>query len=276
MGSPKLFRIGEIARLFHLSVSSIRHYEHLGLLTPEYTDPESGYRYYTARQFEVFNTIRYLRALDMPLEEIADFLKNRDVDNIENKLRQQMETVVQKRQELQRIERKIDNRLQQLRYAQTAALGQISLIRTPPCRLFQLSESLRIREYRDMEMPTSRLAQAHGEAAVFLGKVGVSISRDHLLEGRLEEYDGVFLVLDDEDSFEEKTTFLPETMCVSVCFRGSHPQAPEQYRRLIRYISDRDLAICGFSREITIIDYGLTQDTDKFVTEIKIPVEQKK
>ena len=123
MGSPKLFQIGEMARLFHLSVSSIRHYEQLGLLKPEYTDPETGYRYYTPRQFEVFNTIRYLRALDLPLQEIADFLQNRDVDNIEKKLRQQMDAVVRKRQELQRIERKIDNRLRQIQDAQASELG---------------------------------------------------------------------------------------------------------------------------------------------------------
>lgn len=70
----RLFSIGEMAKLFQLSVSSIRHYEALGLLTPEYVDPATGYRYFGPRQFEVFNTIRYLRALDMPLEEIADFL----------------------------------------------------------------------------------------------------------------------------------------------------------------------------------------------------------
>ena len=183
MGSPKLFQIGEMARLFHLSVSSIRHYEQLGLLKPEYTDPETGYRYYTPRQFEVFNTIRYLRALDMPLQEIADFLQNRDVDNIEKKLRQQMDAVVRKRQELQRIERKIDNRLRQIQDAQASELGRITLERTPVCRLFRLRESLRIREYQDMELPTSRLAQAQGEAVVFLGKVGVSVSRERLLTG---------------------------------------------------------------------------------------------
>ena len=69
----KLLRIGDVARLFHLSVSSLRHYESLGLLTPEFVDPETGYRYYSVRQFEALNTIRYLRALDMPLDEIADF-----------------------------------------------------------------------------------------------------------------------------------------------------------------------------------------------------------
>ena len=39
-----LFQIGDMARLFDLSVSSIRHYEALGLLTPEYIDPATGYR----------------------------------------------------------------------------------------------------------------------------------------------------------------------------------------------------------------------------------------
>jgi len=56
-------------------VSSLRHYEALGLVTPEYVDPSTNYRYYSVRQFEPLNTIRYLRAMDMPLTEIADFCK---------------------------------------------------------------------------------------------------------------------------------------------------------------------------------------------------------
>ena len=75
MDKPKLFQIGDVAKLFHLSVSSLRHYENVGLLTPEYIAPGTGYRYYSPRQFEALNTIRYLRALDMPLAEIADFLQ---------------------------------------------------------------------------------------------------------------------------------------------------------------------------------------------------------
>ena len=46
--------------------------------------------------FEVLNTIRYLRALDMPLTEIEDFLKNRDISKIEEKLVQQKKIVLEK------------------------------------------------------------------------------------------------------------------------------------------------------------------------------------
>ena len=119
--TQELFSIGDVAHLFHLSVSSLRHYETIGLLTREYTDPATGYRYYGPRQFEVLNTIRYLRALDMPLGQIRAFLRNRDVGRIEQLLREQKAAVVRKQAELQRVERKIDNRLRQLHAAQTAA-----------------------------------------------------------------------------------------------------------------------------------------------------------
>ena len=69
MDRKNLFPIGEVSKLFHISVSSLRHYEHIGLLTPEYISSDSGYRYYGTEQFEVLNTIRYLRALDMPLSD---------------------------------------------------------------------------------------------------------------------------------------------------------------------------------------------------------------
>ena len=114
MEKKELFQIGEVSRLFHISVSILRHYDKIGLLQPEYTDPDSGYRYYSTRQFECLNTIRYLRALDMPLDKIALFLKNRNLDTIQELLLQQKKEVQQKRLELELIERKIEKRLAQM------------------------------------------------------------------------------------------------------------------------------------------------------------------
>ena len=57
-----------------LRVGTLPHYEKQSLLQPEYIDPETRYRYYSTRQFESLNTIRYLRVLDTPLNQIADFI----------------------------------------------------------------------------------------------------------------------------------------------------------------------------------------------------------
>ena len=111
MDRKNLFPIGKVSKLFHISISSLRHYENIGLLTPEYVSPDSGYRYYGTEQFEVLNTIRYLRALDMPLSEIEDFLKSRDIDRIEEKLRQQKQAVLKKQQALYCRAQNADRRL---------------------------------------------------------------------------------------------------------------------------------------------------------------------
>ena len=140
-------------------------------------------------------------------------------------------------------------------------------------RIAIVRDSLRIKEPLDMEAPIRRLEQTHTEAVIFLGKVGVSISDENLKVGSFEQYDGIFLVLDDEDKFDGEVVCLPKTLCVSVRFRGSHTESPEQYKRLIDYINKNGLEINGFSREITMIDYGITNDTEKFVTEISIPVK---
>ena len=272
MEKSGLFSIGEIAKLFHLSVGTLHHYERLRLLQPEYTDPRTGYRYYSTRQFESLNTIRYLRVLDTPLDQIADFLKNRDINHIQELLRQQKETVIRKRRELENIEKKIDHRLRQIEDAVSSELDVIRFVTCPARRITWIHNPLRIGSSLDLEMPIRRLEGEQKDAMVFLGKIGVGISQDHLKAHAYEKYDLVFLLLDPEDEFEGYTHRLPSETCITLRFCGCHTDAPARYQKLAAFIDDHNLQISGFSREITMIDYGITNDTDKFVTEIQIPI----
>lgn len=273
MDRKGVFSIGEVSKLFHISVSSLRHYENIGLLHPEYTSPDTGYRYYGTEQFEVLNTIRYLRALDMPLAEIEDFLKNKDISCIEEKLMQQKKIVLEKQQELKRVEQKINHRLNGLSEAQHMSLDTVTLERLPAGRIVWVEAPLKIEDSQDMEAPIRKLDQSQAEAVVFLGKVGLGISAEHLQTSEYQKYDGIFLILDDEDIYDGETMPVAEVLCVRLCFRGSHAEAPGQYKKLLDYIKKHQMQIVGFSREITLIDYGITNDPEKFVTEICIPVK---
>jgi len=64
---------------------------------------------------------------------------------------EQKAAVVRKQAELQRVERKIDNRLRQLHDAQTAELGTIRLVRSPACRIVWMSGALELHSFLDME-----------------------------------------------------------------------------------------------------------------------------
>jgi effector-binding domain-containing protein len=107
---------------------------------------------------------------------------------------------------------------------------------------------------------------------VFLGKVGAGISREQLLAGKYDQYNMVFLILDSEDQYAGPAEILAAETCVTVRFCGSHKDAPAYYEKLAEYIKEQKLQITGFSKEITMIDFGLTNDPDQFVTEIQIPV----
>ena len=181
MDKSGLFQIGDIAKMFCLSVGTLRHYEKMGLLIPEFIDESTGYRYYSTRQFESLNTIRYLRVLDTPLEQISDFLKNRNVEHIQELLQQQKETVKCKRRELEIIERKIDNRLRQIEDAVSSELDTIRFVTYPARRITCIRNPLSVYSYLDLEVPIRQLEGKQKDALVFLGKIGVGITKEHLI-----------------------------------------------------------------------------------------------
>lgn len=272
----KLFKIGEVARIFNISMGTIRHYGKAGLLKPEYVDEESGYRYYSDRQFEVLNTIRYLRVLDMSLEEIADFLKDRDIDVIEEKLENQKALIARKQHELELVSRKIDHRLEQIRDAVQSELDVIRECTIPASRIVWMRDSLKLSTYLDLEEQIRILQKNQSQPLVFMGKVGVGISQETLIAEKYGNYELVYIILDEEDKYDGETEYIEELTCVSVRFNGSHKEAPAYYKALARYIKENGMEIAGFSREVTLIDNGITNDESKFVTQISIPVMKKK
>ncbi len=273
MEEKQLFQIGEVAKMFRVSMGTLRHYEDRGLLKPEYIDPATGYRYYGVRQLEVLNTIRYLRVLDFPLSQIADFLGNRDISVIEEKLENQKKIIEEKLRSLEIISRKIDHRLQMLRDAANSTLDEIQIMEVPEIRVHMVQSSLKLASYLDLEYVIRKLDENQTEPLFFLGKIGVGISKEKLAHGEFSHYDHVFLILDEEDDYQGVTEQIPAHTCAVVRFRGSHPEAPKYYRLLMDYIVKNKYTITGPAQEITLIDDGLTSDSEKFVTEIRIPIQ---
>jgi DNA-binding transcriptional MerR regulator len=72
--STNLLTIGSFARATQLSLKALRLYAELGLLSPTWIDPASGYRYYHRDQVPTGRLMRMLREIDMPLATIRQVL----------------------------------------------------------------------------------------------------------------------------------------------------------------------------------------------------------
>jgi DNA-binding transcriptional MerR regulator/effector-binding domain-containing protein len=66
--------VGRFATMTHLSVKTLHHYHHVGLLEPAHIDSETGYRYYSLDQLPTAQLIRRLRDLRMPVADVRDVL----------------------------------------------------------------------------------------------------------------------------------------------------------------------------------------------------------
>lgn len=76
MNKERYISTGEFAKLAGVTKHTLFYYDEIGLFSPE-IKMENGYRRYSFAQLEVFDVIYMLRSLDMPLDEIREYMRNR-------------------------------------------------------------------------------------------------------------------------------------------------------------------------------------------------------
>ena len=69
-----MLKIGDFSRLSGVSIRMLRHYDEIDLLKPAWTDPESGYRYYSPEQLTVAGRINALKDMGFGLAAIGEIL----------------------------------------------------------------------------------------------------------------------------------------------------------------------------------------------------------
>ena len=74
-----LYSIGETAKLLGITNQTLHYYDEVGLVKPAYINRTTGYRYYTSRQFQRIDRIKYLQSLGFSLEEIKASIERLEV-----------------------------------------------------------------------------------------------------------------------------------------------------------------------------------------------------
>lgn len=108
--------IGQMAKLNHTTLATLRHYDKVGILSPVYVNPETGYRYYDVQQCLVFHMIQHHKALNMSLKEIKEILRWNDYDFLEQIYKKKLDEVNQalaefefRKEELERMMKGADH-----------------------------------------------------------------------------------------------------------------------------------------------------------------------
>ena len=97
-----LLSIGDMSKHTGVAIKSLRYYERVGVLKPTYTDPDTGYRYYSLDQRYLVHLIMLCIQLDIPLKEMSEFIDSDDKINFRKFLTQGKKIAENKMQALKR------------------------------------------------------------------------------------------------------------------------------------------------------------------------------
>jgi MerR family transcriptional activator of bmr gene len=104
----KLFSIGEISRIKGITKKALRFYDGIGLLSPSFTNPDNGYRFYAMEQFIQIDIIKALRGMDVSPLDIRTIVTRKDTGELMRFLDAQRLIAGGKIEELRRVVETID------------------------------------------------------------------------------------------------------------------------------------------------------------------------
>ena len=274
-----MFRIGEFSRIALVSGRLLRYYDEIGLLSPEFTDQQTGYRYYSAHQLPRLNRILVLKELGLSLEQVARLLdQDTSIDEIRGMLtlrKAQIERTVQ--EEMIRF-RDIESRLNQLE-----THGQIQapdvIIKSVPAQAY-----LAVREVLPGMNAVRRLVEkvyAAVPAAVGknnLGHIAIAIHSPMFDPDALDFEVGYLLTGKAPDSVklsDERTLTLRELpaadMLATIIHIGPVNDSHASYGVLANWIETNQYQMLGTGREI-MMQLPVRGVEDEAVIEFQLPV----
>lgn len=244
-----LISIGRMAELNRVGVSTLRLYDKLNLLKPQYVDQETGYRYYDIHQNARMDMIAYMRELGMSLAEIGDVFNREDLALIEEILARKNEQIHEQIRRLRAQHDAVERAIASVeRYRKSPAAGVTSLeyidrrfVWGVPCQSNFYAEGI-----DGYEKELARLRQElidHGFDHIHSYNVGTSIRQeDFERENFVPEQTFVFTGA--RSSAPGYTAVLDSGMYACIYLDGFEDEIPCA-RRLLRFCREKNYRVAG-------------------------------
>lgn len=268
----KYYRIGEISRLYKISTDILRYYDKIGLMSPDFIG-ENGYRYYSKKQIWKLNNIRNLRNIGVGLEDIKEFLDERNINSANDIIEFQLEKVEDKIKKLTELKEELTSKLENIEFFKTFKDFNKPVLKFIPKRKFLRSKGNFKQDWEiDFELKIlNEKTEYDNDFILTNNEIGATLSKENFLKGEYLTFSESFIIND------VKGEIIPEGYFLTIVFKGKYDESYKYYNILKKYIEEKGLVVTGDIHEIYHIEIHITENEDEFITEIQIPVaEQQK
>lgn len=265
------FSIGELAGYQKISKQTLIFYDKIGLFKPAYTNPETGYRYYSTLQLDTLDTIIVMKTIGFSLEEIKTYMENRNFETSRESFRHQIEVIDRQLEALGTIKKRLlqkcatqDEFRQQIKQMpnQNVHIENVQkryIFCQPVAPPYSLA---------DISLATKKcFAAAAAKNVPIFYEVGVSVPRKHLHSGRYVAASLAFLSSEYAKDINELKC-LPAGRCVVAYHYGEYLKIDGTYEKIFEYCKKNHLDIISDSYEFCIHDNLTTGNEKEYITKI--------
>jgi DNA-binding transcriptional MerR regulator len=274
-----MFLTGEFSKISRVSKRLLHYYDEIGLLKPAHIDPQTGYRYYSARQLPRLNRILALKELGLTLDHIAGMMQA-DVsdEEIHGMLRMKKAELEQTLLEDEQRIRRIEARLQQNQMSDDAL---DVVVKSIPAQLFLSIRAIipSPEEMIQLVQQVQRVLPSRVDHRVLGPFAGVVYTDGFTLRNNDVEF-GYLLKKSVEDPIslsEEYVLRMRELPAVQTMATAVQTGGPDlvfvALGRIGQWIEANGYRIAGPYREIGLELPG--SDTyDEMIVEVQMPIEK--
>lgn len=255
-----------------VTVKALRHYDKIGLLSPEYVNAENGYRFYAEEQISKMILINRLKAYGFSLADIKGIL-DCDSEGIIKHLKKQSERLRNEMIDKQNILLEITQHI-------------ISLERTKNVMAYQNNYEIKIEQTEDIRVISTRQVMSVDDFGKYYGllyKRCADKSENIVLDGTSmafyhdTEFDpassDIELALGVSNQ-SKCDKVIKGTQCAVAMHYGSYSKLPEAYGAIAKWINDNGYKIVGAPYEIYIKTQFDKIPVDEWETKIFFPIEK--
>lgn len=267
------FTIGEFAALFNISKQTLFYYERNQILAPAYIE-DNGYRYYSLEQYFDFDIIINMRKLGIPLKEIADYIKNRNITRLQNVYKRKQEEYIQQIAIMQHNITSLQTKINILDHAKRVTTDRITLedhheqyyIATkflPPKA--SLKDKIKLVAKHNYPFSSSDLLNEY--------LMGYILPKEELLKHNFLAMSYLYTRISNPSAYENVLT-KPAGLYASIYTpNGFHTQYKLAFEKLLAFIKRNDLEVTGDTFIEELRNYWSTADYMQYIVKIMIPVD---
>lgn len=267
----EFFQIGEISKIFNISVKTIRYYSDIGILPPAYINPDTGYRYYSIDQFVYIDIIRNYRKMGISLEKISDIMAGEfEVKDIVNLVEDQIKVIDEKIIIYNKIKIAMKNLAKKIKFIENSKLNSPFIDNLKSQKYISFPYVSSSPEEQEINFRKASLSNSNRIDYIYT-IYGVSTdAEEYFSSGRIVNKE-IICYLPEEDKLKEGNTLL-EGKYACIIFDDNVRKKDKYYKILTDYINNENLKTLGNFTEEWIIPH-LEEKLESTLIRLKIQIK---